>query len=144
MALRLLIVVLVLASGVSLRVAWEEFADPSTPAIAQTDQYDCASFGSQESAQAEYERDPSDPSNLDADADGIACEDYNYSVGGGGATASPTATATVTASPTATASPTPDPLMDAGGPADGPVPLMPGGSCPAEFPLERSGACYVR
>jgi hypothetical protein len=43
-----------------------------------TDQYDCASFGSQESAQAELERDPSDPSNLDADDDGIACEDFDY------------------------------------------------------------------
>jgi hypothetical protein len=41
------------------------------------DQYDCASFSSQESAQAELERDPSDPSNLDADNDGIACEDYD-------------------------------------------------------------------
>jgi hypothetical protein len=44
------------------------------PAFAQ-DQYDCASFGSQEAAQAEYDRDPSDPSNLDADDDGIACEE---------------------------------------------------------------------
>ena len=52
--------------------------------VAQTDQYDCASFGSQESAQAELERDPSDPSNLDADNDGIACEDYDYGGGGGG------------------------------------------------------------
>ncbi|MCA1716168.1 MAG: hypothetical protein LC781_04660 [Actinobacteria bacterium] len=33
-------------------------------------------------------------------------------------------------------------LMNAGGPADGPIPLMPGGGCPAEFPTERDGACY--
>ncbi len=33
-------------------------------------------------------------------------------------------------------------LMNAGGPADGPIPLMPGGGCPAEFPIERDGACY--
>ncbi|MBA3473336.1 MAG: hypothetical protein H0T57_08965 [Rubrobacter sp.] len=33
-------------------------------------------------------------------------------------------------------------LMNAGGPADGPVPVMPGGGCPAEFPTERDGACY--
>ena len=45
------------------------------PSFAQEDQYDCASFGSQASAQAELERDPSDPSNLDADDDGIACEE---------------------------------------------------------------------
>jgi hypothetical protein len=49
----------------------------AVPAFAQ-DQYDCASFGSQESAQAELERDPSDPNNLDADNDGQACEDYTY------------------------------------------------------------------
>jgi len=33
-------------------------------------------------------------------------------------------------------------LMNAGGPADGPIPLMPGGGCPAEFPTEKDGACY--
>lgn len=33
-------------------------------------------------------------------------------------------------------------LMNAGGPADGPIPVMPGGGCPAEFPTERDGACY--
>jgi hypothetical protein len=144
MALRLLIVALVLASGLSLRVAWEELADPSAPALAQTDQYDCESFGSQESAQAELERDLSDPNNLDPDVDGQACEDHNY--GGGGSTASPTATS----SPTSTASPTPsseqynDELFNAGGPKSGPAPLMPDGSCPAGFPIEQSGACYPR
>jgi hypothetical protein len=45
------------------------------PTLAQN-QYDCASFGSQVAAQAELDRDPSDPSNLDADDDGEACEDY--------------------------------------------------------------------
>lgn len=68
-------------------------------------------------------------------------------------TASPTATASPQ-STTQTASPSPEPartspperepLMDAGGPADGPAPLMPSGSCPAEFPVERSGGCYPR
>jgi hypothetical protein len=52
-------------------------------ALAQ-DQYDCADFSSQEEAQAELDRDPSDPSNLDADNDGIACEDYPYPDSGGG------------------------------------------------------------
>lgn len=27
--------------------------------------------------------------------------------------------------------------MEAGGPEDGPVPAMPGGGCPGEFPLAR-------
>lgn len=33
-------------------------------------------------------------------------------------------------------------LMDAGGPNAGPVPEMPGGGCPAEFPMLRKGTCY--
>ncbi|TCJ16766.1 hypothetical protein E0L93_08560 [Rubrobacter taiwanensis] len=37
----------------------------------------------------------------------------------------------------------PDRLLEAGGPGDGPVPAMPGGGCPAEFPLERGGLCYA-
>jgi hypothetical protein len=53
-------------------------------ASAQTDQFDCASFDSQEEAQAELESDLSDPSNLDADDDGIACEVFDYGDSGGG------------------------------------------------------------
>lgn len=33
-------------------------------------------------------------------------------------------------------------LLEAGGPANGPVPVIPGGGCPDEYPVERSGACY--
>jgi hypothetical protein len=52
-------------------------------AMAQ-ERYDCASFDSQQEAQAELNRDPSDPSNLDADNDGVACETYPYDDNGGG------------------------------------------------------------
>jgi hypothetical protein len=134
-ALRLFIVALVLASGFTLRVAWEELANPTAPALAQEDQYDCASFGSQESAQAELERNPSDPSNLDPDNDGQACEDYDYGAGGGASTASPTSDQYQQGTGS---------LFDAGGPTSGAVPLMPDGSCPAEFPTEQNGACYQR
>jgi hypothetical protein len=34
-------------------------------------------------------------------------------------------------------------LLEAGGPADGPMPIMPSGGCPEEYPVERSGGCYV-
>jgi hypothetical protein len=34
-------------------------------------------------------------------------------------------------------------LFNAGGPADGPVPLMPGGECPSEYPVLKDGACYA-
>jgi hypothetical protein len=140
MTLRLFIVALVLASGFTLRVAWEELTNPTTPAYAQEDQFDCASFGSRMSAQAELERNPDDPSNLDPDSDGQACEDYDYTVGGG-STASPTSTATPTS---AVEDQYNRSLFDAGGPTSGPVPLMPGDSCPVEFPVERSGVCYPR
>lgn len=33
-------------------------------------------------------------------------------------------------------------LLEAGGPEDGPVPALPGGGCPAEFPVEQGDACY--
>jgi hypothetical protein len=63
---------------------------------------DCPEL-SQGEAQAILEADPSDPNRLDADNDGIACED---SAGGGDGGSAMTATPTATASPTATATPT--------------------------------------
>ena len=33
------------------------------------------------------------------------------------------------------------PLLEAGAPEDEPVPPMPGGSCPPEFPVEENGRC---
>lgn len=33
-------------------------------------------------------------------------------------------------------------LPEAGSPEKGPVPVNPDGGCPAEFPVERGGACY--
>jgi hypothetical protein len=52
-----------------------------------------------------------------------------------------------TASPpsSASASPTPQPprdLFNAGGPSNGPVPLMPNGDCPVEYPDKHNGLCY--
>jgi len=75
---KLLLVGLVLLAGLVSRVTYEQLVHPSKPAAAQADQYDCASFGSQDSAQAELERDPSDPNNLDPDGNGRACDDYDY------------------------------------------------------------------
>jgi hypothetical protein len=77
---------------------------------AQEEQLDCASFGSQESAQAELERDPSDPFNLDSNNNGQACEDFDFGTTGasqqpadaGGET---TAETTSSASASASASP---------------------------------------
>src|SRR5215212_9357990 len=35
----------------------------------------------------------------------------------------------------------PPPLMKAGGPQRGPVPVMPNGTCPKEFPVKQGGTC---
>lgn len=53
-------------------------------ALAQTGDLDCADFANQEEAQAVLEADPSDPNNLDADNDGIACEGLDDGDGNGG------------------------------------------------------------
>ncbi len=38
--------------------------------------------------------------------------------------------------------PNPGTLMEAGGSAEGPLPKMPGGGCPEEFPVEKEKGCY--
>jgi hypothetical protein len=69
----------------------------------------------------------------------------------GGPTTSPTPPPSPSPPPP-TPRPTPQPppspidegeLMNAGGPGEGPVPLMPSGGCPEEFPTKRGGACYA-
>jgi Excalibur calcium-binding domain len=52
-------------------------------AFAQANDQDCKDFPSQASAQAHLEADPSDPDNLDADDDGLACENFGYAGDGG-------------------------------------------------------------
>lgn len=134
--MKVTMVALILLTGFVLRLSWEELAHPTSVALAQEDQYDCASFGSQESAQAELDRDPSDPSDLDPNGDGQACEDYNYGTGGNNNSKGDQAGGGGNGSARN------DDLMNAGGPEGGPVPLMPGGGCPPEYPDDREGACY--
>ena len=145
--MKLLVVELVLVAGFVSRVTYEKLLYPSTPAVAQEDQYDCASFGSQESAQAELERDPGDPNNLDPDGNGQACDDYPYGTSGTN-NASPSSPAPTSGSSNS-ASPSPKPsspqndnLFNSGGPTNEPVPLMPDGGCPVEFPVQHNGLCY--
>src|SRR5215213_4527310 len=150
--LRLLVVGLVLLAGLVSRVTYEQLLHPSEHAAAQSSQYDCASFGSQQSAQAELERDPSDPNALDSDGNGRACDDYDYSATTTNAT---TTNATTPSSPSpsspspSSAPPSSEPrsqgdqnLLDAGGPTNGPAPLMPDGTCPPEFPTKHQDLCY--
>lgn len=50
--------------------------------VAHAADLDCKDFKYQEDAQQVYNRDPSDPNRLDADHDGIACEDNPHRPGG--------------------------------------------------------------
>jgi|SRR5215216_4984782 len=72
---------------------------------AAQDTLNCSDFTYQEDAQAELDRDPSDPHNLDADNDGIACENLP-SRGNGTTTTTGTATGTSTTGTTGTTSTT--------------------------------------
>jgi hypothetical protein len=47
------------------------------------DRFNCGDFDSQKDAQRVLIRDPSDPNNLDADNEGMACDTYDYGDGGG-------------------------------------------------------------
>ncbi len=144
---------LVLVVGVVGRITYEQVVNTDTPAYAQEDQFDCASFGSQESAQAELERDPSDPNNLDPDGNGQACEDYSYDATGG-TTSSPAPTTTSSPAPTTTSSPAPTidndddsgqrpgDLMKSGASGPGPVLTLPDGTCIPDYPNKRNGYCY--
>ncbi len=156
--LTLAVVVLVLAAGFIARSIYEQ---TNTPALAQK-VADCGTFNSQAEAQAVLRSDPSDPNQLDEDDgldDGIACETYPYddptrndmpvdAAIGGGTTKTAPATAPANTSvitPVSTSAAQDQykgDLFDAGGPADGPVPLMPDDSCPPEYPVEQNGACY--
>ena len=48
---------------------------------AQQQDLDCADFATQAEAQAEFDAEPSDPNGLDADDDGIACEELSSAAG---------------------------------------------------------------
>lgn len=56
---------------------------------------DCPDFATQAQAQAVFDQDPSDPHRLDADNDGIACEEPGASTGTATASPAPTPTAPV-------------------------------------------------
>ena len=155
MALRMLVLALMFASGFSSLTGGKELAPQITVVQAQPeafDPFDCEDFGYQEDAQLWYERDHTDPSNLDPDNDGIACEALpprstprSEGVVGNLTSTAPPKTATTAPPSTTTTAPSTSPpstTMDSGGPELGPVPLLPRGGCPEEYPVERGGACY--
>ena len=100
-------------------------------------------------------------SRLDPDGNGIACDQLQSAGGGqslsaGSASPRPSVAGGGQSANFGSASPRPSvdrgsqllnrngSLLEAGGPTSGPVPLMPNGGCPREFPTMRDGACYLR
>lgn len=83
---------------------------------------ECTDFESRQQAQEVFELDQilfGDA--LDSDINGMACDEEVLFVGQNSSRQS---------------------LLEAGGPGDTPVPLMPSGSCPKEFPLQKGEACH--
>jgi hypothetical protein len=122
MALRMLVLAtLVLASGFMLRLALQDLVKPTTPAQAQNT--------------------TTAPSTTTAAPTTTAPPLTTTSP-------SPTTTSplpTTTSPPPAKRIPRPTQprtVLNSGGPKHGPVPLMPDGGCPAEYPLERADLCY--
>lgn len=75
--IRLVAAAAILATAASFPIA--------ATALAQDD-LNCSDFATQEEAQAEYERDTSDPHGLDRDKDGVACEELRSEGTGDGNT----------------------------------------------------------
>jgi hypothetical protein len=94
-------------------------------------------------------------SRLDPDGNGIACDELR-GAGGGQAASAGSAAGNAVGGASGSAAPQPSAdggsqvldrygsLLEAGGPTSGPVPLMPDGGCPREFPAMRDGVCYPR
>ena len=80
----------------------------------------------------------------------VTVEDCSASAPSGSPKPPGSASASAPASTPAPASPSrkqPKPdrnLFESGGPTSGPLPLMPNGGCPREFPVQRGKACYAR
>jgi hypothetical protein len=100
-------------------------------------------------------------SRLDPDGNGIACDELLSAGGGqfasaGSASPRPSVDGSSPSASAGSASPQSSvdggnqlldrygTLLDAGGPSSGPLPLMPDGGCPREFPTMRDAACYLR
>jgi hypothetical protein len=80
-------------------------------------------------------------SRLDPDGNGIACEQLG-SAGGGQAARVGRASARPTVDGGSQLLNRYGNLLEAGGPSSGPLPLMPNGGCPREFPSKRGNLCY--
>jgi hypothetical protein len=125
-AVRISVVALVLAFGFIARAAWENL---------DLGVYSAINASSVANAQ-EFDND-----NDSDDGDSAADDQYDTSSGSQETT---TVTREETTSPAGDQySNSKGSLLEAGGPSGGPVPIMPDGECPEEFPVEKSSGCYA-
>ncbi len=96
----------------------------------------CSDFDNQQQAQEVFELDQIIFGDaLDPDINGIACDEEGSFVGKTSGRASASDIPKEGGAKRAT-------LLKAGGPEGrAPVPLMPGGGCPEEYPVEKNGVC---
>lgn len=127
-AVRIAILLIVFASVFMMRAAWETFGFGV---------YSGLDSASTASAQESFSDDQY--SDSEAFSDDSFSDDQYSTNSGGKSFQETTVRETTTAAPQGTGS---APLLEAGGPEDGPVPMMPGGECPEEFPSEKDGGCY--
>lgn len=102
----------------------------------------------QELAQAALDGDPEGSSALDEDGDGIACEDFTQQSSGTVGNESRESRTSIESAQSNSSQKDADStvqrrdLLQAGGPENGPLPVMPDGSCPREFPIFRDSVCW--
>ena len=95
---------------------------PGQKADAPSGDVQCSDFETREQAQSVFEQDEILYGDaLDSNINGIACDEGNFFDNERNLRGN---------------------LLEAGGPAAGPVPVMPGGGCPKEYPIENSDGCY--
>ncbi|MDP8974722.1 MAG: hypothetical protein M3N45_16520 [Actinomycetota bacterium] len=85
---------------------------------------ECTDFENRQQAQEIFELDQilfGDA--LDSDINGAACDEEDFFVRRNNSSQT---------------------LLEAGGPGEAPAPLMPGGGCPKEFPLQKGETCHKK
>jgi hypothetical protein len=112
-------------------------ADPQTQQASPAERQFALTF-LQAFAQGLLDEGAPEAARLDPDGNGIACDEFLSAAG----QPASTSTAQPQAPLTGGSQSRYGNLFEAGGPSSGPVPLMPNGSCPREFPTMRDGACY--
>src|SRR5215213_4308303 len=147
-----------LLSGFALWQVLQDLGRTTALSSSQEGGLRCDDFLYQEDAQMVYEQNKDDPHGLDgppgkasSDEPGVACESLPPRPEGGTNTTTTAGTTTggSTTGTTTTGGTRPGPLdggdrnlFNSGGPENGRVPLMRGGGCPVEFPIERADLCY--